>query len=274
MKNQSPAKTPHHRPSPIGRNERCWCGSGKKFKHCHQREEQAWQAEQLRLSAAHDQLVPKILEAARAHSLSVVAALDRFWNGKYRAAHLAELDELEPRGAERFLTWFAFDYVQENGLTLVETMAHAAMGDAFDGDAYEARLLHDWQGVRLSPYCVEHIIPGRGVLMRHLLTQAIAEVKDHQASRRLAPGEIIVGHLLPLGTSDYRPSSPPRFVIGGAAAQLTADTQEPILALASRTLAEIQQHHANAGWTDLIRLRSEIFNHVIMELGTDREHHR
>ena len=19
----------------IGRNERCWCGSGKKFKHCH-----------------------------------------------------------------------------------------------------------------------------------------------------------------------------------------------------------------------------------------------
>lgn len=263
-------KTKQKQQPEIGRNAPCWCGSGKKFKHCHQREEQAWQADQLRLNEAHDRLVPKIIEAARACPTSVVAAMGRFWNGKYTAEQLVDLDELEPRGAERFLTWFAFDAVQDDGLTLVETLARAAMANEFDGDAYEVRLLQDWQTARLGPYRVEQVIPGAGVVMRDLLNNNNTyEVKDHGASQRLERGEVVVGHLLQLGTNDYRSPSLPRFVVGGAAAQLTTDTQERLLSLASHVLADMQQNNPDATWADLTRQRSEIFNHVIMGLSSD-----
>src|SRR5688572_15887564 len=98
----------------VGRNDPCPCGSGKKYKHCHLPIEEAAQAEQLRLRRAVDTLMPKIITAAHEQTDAIPAAFERFWNGKYSSEQLAELDDLEGRGAERFLTWFAFDYALDD----------------------------------------------------------------------------------------------------------------------------------------------------------------
>src|SRR5215211_2679831 len=102
----------HHggRMPKVGRNDPCPCGSGKKYKHCHLPIEEAAQAEQLRLRRAVDTLLPKMIAAAQARATIVPEAFSRFWNGKYSLDQLEALDNLEGRGAERFLTWFAFDY--------------------------------------------------------------------------------------------------------------------------------------------------------------------
>src|SRR5690349_3372532 len=102
----------------IGRNDPCPCGSGKKYKQCHLPIEEAAQAEQRRLWQAQDELMGKIISAAQEQTADIPAALVRFWDGKYTADQLSELDDLEDRGAERFLTWFAFDYVLDDGKTL------------------------------------------------------------------------------------------------------------------------------------------------------------
>src|ERR1043165_3334132 len=104
----------------VGRNDPCPCGSGKKYKHCHLPIEEAAVAEQRRLRQAVDTLLPQIVEAAKGLPEAIPPALDRFWDGKYAAEQLVELDDLEDRGAERFLTWFAFDYVLDDERTLVE----------------------------------------------------------------------------------------------------------------------------------------------------------
>src|SRR5262245_35851205 len=229
----------------IGRNDPCPCGSGTKYKHCHLPIEEAAQAEQLRMRRAVDTLLPKIIAAARSRAADVPDAFARFWNAKYSPEHLAELDDLEGRGAERFLTWFAFDYPLDSGRTLVEDLAAPGAGagkahdTALDLSDEEARLLGRWMNVRLQPYAVEGVRKGQGMHLTSLVEGTPFEVEDHAASRRVELGEVLVAHLLPAG--DY-------YYIGGAAAHLTEDTREKMREFLGLHLEAFQRDHADATW--------------------------
>jgi len=250
----------------VGRNDPCPCGSGKKYKHCHLPIEEAAQAEQLRLRRAVDTLLPKIIDAAHARATAVPEAFALFWNGKYSIDQLAELDDLEGRGAERFLTWFAFDYPLDDGRTLVEQLAaptaNAGETDdmALDLSEEEARLLGGWASARLRPYVVEGVRKGQGMRVSNMLEATPFEVEDHAASRRVAPGEVLVAHLLPAGDSYY---------IGGAAAHLTEDTREKMREFLALHLEAFQRDHAGASWADLLRTQSEVLNHFVMQLPVE-----
>lgn len=277
-----------HKPEKRGRNDPCWCGSGRKYKECHQPVEQAQRAEQLRLAEALDTLMPKIIGAAEQMPTAFVDAMDRFWKGKYAPEHMAELADLEHRGAERFLTWFAFDYVQEDGRTLVEMLAQAASEGLFETDEYETRLLQEWHPTRLRPYVVEQVSRGKGVLVRDLFHNEAYEVKDYGASKLLAVGEVMVGHLVRVGTKDAGdppkretgagadvalspPPAVPLYYVGGAVAQLTSDTREKLLEFAQLYLEDLRQEQPDTTWDDLVRQRSHIFNHFVMTLPVEED---
>jgi hypothetical protein len=245
----------------VGRNDPCPCGSGKKYKQCHLPLEQAAQAEQLRLRRAVDTLMPKINTAAQDQAGAIPAALERFWEGKYSPDQLPELDDLEGRGAERFLTWFAFDYVHDDGRTLVERLA-AGEGDgaALELTDDEAGLLAGWTSARLRPYVAESVLKGQGMHVNELIDAAAYEVEDHAASRRIVPGEVLVAHLVPAGA---------RYYVGGAAAHLTEDTREKLREFAALHLEAFQRDHPGATWADLLRDRSEVLNHFVMALPVE-----
>jgi hypothetical protein len=245
--------------SKVGRNDPCPCGSGKKYKHCHLPLEEAAQAEHLRLRRAVDTLMPRIIETARELPDAILPALQRFWNGKYTPEQLADLDDLEERGAERFLSWFAFDYRLEDGRTLVEQLAAGEGALTLNDD--EARLLHEWSGVRLRPYVVEDVLKGQSMHVRDLLDETAYEVEDHAASRRVRPGEVLIVHLVPAGVRRY---------IGGAAAHLTADTREKLLEFAALHLEAFTRDHPAATWADLLREQSEVLNHFVMALPVEQ----
>ncbi len=95
------------------------------------------------------------------------SAYARFWNGKYTLEQMSTLDDLEGRGAERFLTWFAFDYPLDDGATLVERLA--AEPEAGDFTAEERQLLSTWTAVRLRPYVVGSIQKGHGMAVADLI---------------------------------------------------------------------------------------------------------
>src|SRR6266545_6043012 len=244
--------------SKVGRNDLCPCGSGKKYKHCHLPIEEAAQAEQRRLRQAVDTLMPQIIEAARGLPEAIPPAIERFWNGKYSAEQLAELDDLEDRGADRFLTWFAFDYPLEGDRTLVERLAEGEGTLPLNDD--EARLLQGWGGVRLRPYIAESVLKGQSMHVRDLLDEQTYEVEDHAASRRVQPGEVLVAHLVPAGDRHY---------VGGAAAHLTADTREKLHEYAALHLEAFTRDHPDATWADLLRARSEVLNHFVMALPVE-----
>jgi hypothetical protein len=242
----------------VGRNDPCPCGSGKKYKNCHLPAEEAARSEQLRLRRAVDTLLPRLIAAARDRAEGIPDALNRYWEGRYTVEQLAELDDLEDRGVDRFLTWYAFDYPLDDGRTLVETLA--ADPETLNATPEEARLLAEWAGVRLRPYVIEAIRAGRGITVRDLLGEAVTEVEDHAASRRVESGEVLVAHLLPAGTYRY---------VGGAAAHLTADTREKLAEYLDLHLEALRRDRPDAMWADLLHERSDLLNHFVSKLPVE-----
>jgi hypothetical protein len=252
------------RPAKIGRNDPCYCGSGRKYKDCHRPIDEAARSEQLLLRQAQDTLLPKIIDAAQAAPERLPEAFARFWQGQHSLDNLAALDRAEDRGSERFLTWFAFDVRGEAGQTLVEQLAAS---EQFELDQYERRLIASWTGVRLRAYVVESVQKGSGVAVRDLLDDAAYTIADYGASKRLAPGEVIVGHLIPADTAPG--ANAPTYYLAGAAAQLTDDTAARLREFAELHLADLRRSAPDAEFADLIAQRSEILNHFVMALPVE-----
>ncbi|RRR68791.1 MAG: SEC-C domain-containing protein [Candidatus Viridilinea halotolerans] len=250
--------------SSPGRNAPCPCGSGKKYKDCHLQQDAEHRREQMLLRQAQDLLLPKIIEAAQELPDQIPAAFARFWQEKYQVEQMAELDDTEDRGAERFLTWFAFDVRQTDGQTLV---ARLNATEGFASDEYERRLLEAWQAVRMRAYVVDEIIKKQAIVVHELFAGATYRLADSHAARRLGQGEVIVGHLVPADTPPDADS--PTYYLAGAAAQLTADTAEKLLEFAEVHLADLRRTTPEATWDDLIDQRSEALNHFVMALPTE-----
>lgn len=243
----------------VGRNDPCPCGSGKKYKNCHLPLEEAARSEQLLLRRAVDTLLPKVIDAARELPDVIPAAFARYWSGKYGPEELANLDDLEDRGADRFLTWFAFDYPQEDGRTLVERLAADPGG--LELNTEEAKVLPGWRDVRLRAYVAEAVQKGQSLRVRDLLEETVYDVSDSAASRRVLPGEVLVGHLLPAADA---------YFVGGAAAHLTEDTREKLRAFMDLHLEALARERPGATWADLLRERSEVLNHFVMQLPVEK----
>ncbi len=239
----------------IGRNEPCPCGSGEKYKHCHGPIDAARETERRQLRQAQETLLAKVLEAAPRFAAGFPAALERFWNAAHSVAEIAELDDLEERGSERFLSWFVFDYRGAGGPTPLEQLA----GDPSDLDLTpaEALLLPTWAGVRLQPYPVTAVQKGRGLTVRPLWEEAEILVEDHAAARRVEPGEILIAHLTPVDDV---------YFVAGLAAQISADAVDQLQEFAALHLEDLRTAQPDATYADLIRDRSEIFNHFVMAL--------
>ncbi len=251
----------------LGRNDPCYCGSGRKYKDCHLRQEEEWRSQQLRLREAQDSLLQRILAMAQtAEPADLRAAFARYWQERYQFEQLAELNEREGYGADRFMVWFAFDYVQSDGQTLVARLAAGA--DQSNLSPLERQLLPQWVNVRLRPYRVERLHPNAGADLRDLLTDETLTLADSHASLRLELGEVMIGHLVPVDTP--LGSSRPNYYLAGPAAHLTPDTAEPLKAFAGVHLEAMQRERPASTWSDLLAERSEIFSHFILILPTDK----
>lgn len=244
-----------------GRNEPCWCGSGKKYKACHLPIEEAERQTKRKLYQAQDTLMPKIIEAAQGVPEAFPQAFSLFWKDQYSIEQMSELDDLEDRGAERFLTWFAFDHPLEDGKTLVETLADKAEANEPVGeytlDEQEKELLLSWKSIRLRPYLVKEIYKGQGMLLEDMLSNEQVAVDDRAASRFVELDEVVIAHIVPAADKNF---------IAGSAAHLTPDTAEPLLAFVELHLADVRRSQADADWDHLLRDRSYILNQFVQQL--------
>lgn len=239
----------------VGRNDPCPCGSGKKYKQCHGPIDAEHAAEQRVLRLVPDTLLPKIMDAAPQFSSEFSEALGRFWNGKYEVQDIDALDRLEERGAERFLTWFVFDYHGDGDHTPLERLAADSQDLALSPQ--EADALPGWAHVRLQPYRVNGIQKGQGFVVCPFRGQDEIFVDDHAAARRVEAGEALIAHLVPAAGS---------FFVSGAAAHLSEDTIDKLEDWIDLHLDDLRAAHPDAGYDDLLHDRSEIFNHFVMAL--------
>jgi tetratricopeptide (TPR) repeat protein len=174
-----------HRVGPrndLGRNEPCWCGSGRKYKKCHLGREQlalADRANWLYEKAAHYAL------NVEWRDLLAEVAYER-----YRHTH--DLEEALDEGMADALV---MDVVLFEGGAFAEFLK--VRGSLLPND--EQMLAEQWLLVNRSVFEVDNVKPGVSVTVRDVRSGDVHEVVSRTASRHLKSGQLICARVVPAG---------------------------------------------------------------------------
>lgn len=166
----------------IGRNELCWCGSGRKYKKCHLGREQLPLAERVgwlyikagqhaQLTGWNDLLVEAGYERCR-YAVDDPDAL------------AAALDDPLVMDAVLFEGGAFAEFLQIRGSLLPDD---------------ERLLAEQWLLVHRSVFEVEQVHRGQGVTVRDVRTGDTHEVRERAASRQLKPGQLVCARVVPAG---------------------------------------------------------------------------
>ena len=114
--------------SKPGRNEPCYCGSGKKYKKCHMKEDQAAEKDRSLTQRAANYIRRDLLKFGRDERFAepFANALPFYWDNYYDHDNAEQMSQSE---ALRFFDWFVFDHTPESGKRLIELYADERMED-------------------------------------------------------------------------------------------------------------------------------------------------
>lgn len=178
----------HFRAAPrrgLGRNDRCWCGSGRKYKVCHLHREQlpleeraAWLYQKasslLLLAGPHGRFSSLLIDAG--------AARARSWD--------------DPEAIVRALDdGLAFDVVLFEGGAFADFLA--TRGSLLPED--ERLLAGQWLLVQRSVHEVLAVSPGQGFTLRDVRTGDIHQVRERAGSTQVKVGQLYCGRVVPAG---------------------------------------------------------------------------
>jgi len=174
-----------YRPAPrtgLGRNERCWCGSGRKYKVCH------LNREQVPLQERADWLYQKAsIDLDEGEFADLLHACVQA-----RAAYSDDPDALE---------WALYDDPFAADVVLFEGGAFEEFlrlrGHLLPED--ERMLAQQWLLTERSLHEVVEVRPGVGMTMRDVRTGDVHEVQERTASRMVKVGEFYCGRIVPVG---------------------------------------------------------------------------
>lgn len=173
-----------HRAEPrntLGRNEPCWCGSGRKYKKCH------LGREQLPLSERANWLYAKACQHVLLSGWN-----DLLFEVAYERGRYADDDDaLAAALADPLVT----DVVLFEGGAFAEFLE--VRGALLPDD--ERLLAEQWLLAERSVFEVEQVHRGHGVTVRDLRTGDRHEVRERTASRQMKSGQLICARVLPAG---------------------------------------------------------------------------
>ncbi|MGV9798745.1 SEC-C metal-binding domain-containing protein [Mycobacterium sp. NPDC003449] len=165
----------------LGRNDACWCGSGRKYKKCHLGRQQ----------------LPLAERAGWLYAKGVQHALLGDWGSLldemvYERSRYAEHeDEIIAAGADPLV----IDAVLFEGGAFEEFVA--VRGPLLPDD--ERSLAEQWLLTGRSVFEVEQVNRGRGVTVRDVRTGDTHDVYEVKGSRELKPGQLICARVVAAG---------------------------------------------------------------------------
>ena len=174
------------RPRP-GRNDPCWCGSGKKYKKCHlEADERGTSPEPPADTDSLGDILAHVVKAARGwQSQAEQDEAFRLYFGKKRGK--------EPPDEESmigFMQWYAWDYrPRSSGRTGVEEYLRRhdlALGPR------ERSVLEGWRDSRFGLFEVQSVEADRGVHLREVYTGDTMFVHDVTSSRELVRWDCVL----------------------------------------------------------------------------------
>ncbi len=232
----------------IGRNDPCYCGSGKKYKHCHEAQDKAQVAETRRWDAARQSLSRDVIAFAREKRFaeSFAQGVELFWNGHYV---LETADQMNQDEAIRFFDWFAFDYIPPDRPRLLDIYM-AEKGES--RNEYEKNILAAWQTAGPASAYMVTAIEGDKLHVQDLFDKSSCAVTSESGAREGAVGELLLAHLVTIRDE---------LKFSGAAVRLPGQTAGEIEAMMNAAFEEYRAHHPQAAWPEFLRARSYLLNH-------------
>ena len=173
------------RPEPgptVGRNDPCWCGSGRKFKQCHLHRPSVPPLEER--AAWLYQKAGTYLSGGAWYPLISLVAAERAAYAEGEAAVEAAVRDPVVADVVLFEGGAFAEFVQQRGFLLPD----------------DERLLADqWLLVERSVFEITAVRRGAGFTVRDLRTGEVHDVRERTASRQLKPGQLICARVVPAG---------------------------------------------------------------------------
>lgn len=177
-----------------GRNDLCYCGSGKKYKQCHLKEDQAKEAEARTIKDAAHYIRRDLLKFARDERFNedFAKALPLYWNGLYSFDNAEEMSQEE---ALRFFDWFTFDYELADGRRLINIYADERYDDL---STAQQKALEQWR-TALPAGAYELVdYEGQTLYLRDYITGEPFTVYESGGRGMVEIGEVILIRLVEL----------------------------------------------------------------------------
>ena len=172
------------RPAPrpdLGRNQRCWCGSGRKYKVCHLNREQlpleeraAWLYQKAGADLLDGPFAPLLVETAQA----------RAQNWDFPDALTVAVQDGLVADAVLFEGGAFADFLDTRGFLLPED---------------ERLLAEQWLLVERSVHEVLDVSRGQGFTLRDVRTGDVHQVRERAASTQVKVGELYCARVVPAG---------------------------------------------------------------------------
>jgi hypothetical protein len=235
----------------VGRNDPCPCGSGKKYKHCHWRIDREIQRQNVELEHAWQTLGQRILRFGiqERFAYDTISAWNLFWDNK---VPIESMEALEPVHRNRFFDWYAYDY-----RTSIDRKRVAELfldENESELSPLERDLVRDWVNTHLSVYQVTGVTEAR-VDLQDVFTTEARSLNEAGADRYLSPGVLLLGRLLPVGSSlRFAPAVTP----------LPAHGKVSLLDTIKPRFTSWQQARYGADWKDFLNESGYLLNHFLI----------
>ena len=186
-----------------GRNDSCPCGSGKKYKQCCLKTEQAQPEDEFlwrRIRRAIEGSPMQMLEFSTSHygREALLEAWDNFMPWKDKAF------AIDTPHMPIFMPWFFYEWQPDPGNTSVrrEALDGRTLGQAYldkkgrQLDPLHARYIEQCCANPFSFYDVLSVRPGDGFTLRDIFTGEEIDVTEHAGSRQSQTGDILFGKVV------------------------------------------------------------------------------
>ena len=174
-----------HRATPrsdIGRNDPCWCGSGRKYKKCH------LGREELSLEDRAQWLYFKACQ----HVLSLPTGRELFEEVADERMRYASTQEEADEFADDPLNMDVALFEGGEFEDFLDQRGHLLPAD-------ERLLAEQWLLAERSVFDVQEVQRGRSLVVRDVRTGDVREVRERAASGVLRPGDLICARVVPVG---------------------------------------------------------------------------
>ena len=182
--------------SKPGRNQPCYCGSGKKYKQCHMKIDQAADQEKREMVEAVRFVRRDLLKFARDEQFSeyFAKALPYYWNDLYDIENAEEMSQDE---ALRFFDWFVFDYQPEDDGA--QSLIDVYIANERDNlSTSQQAVLDGWQDVMSASAFELVAYDGQALKLRDYISGAEYDAFEASGRGNVEIGEIILTRLVPV----------------------------------------------------------------------------